>query len=205
VEGGRARRARRARNGHTHRLGHGLVRLERADVHGRGRGKDVGRLAHELGSVDLCASGDDLGLSDAALRGRRGQRLLQLAREDDLWSEGLAARGKDVRTLHERLCCESERVSAAGSYSSKLANSHQNALNPHTPSLGGRLDNLLHLDCHTLTVRDDGLQGACADDVAERRLGALDERLAHVGDTVRSLWSCVSAWSACLMRGRLTR
>lgn len=35
------------------RLGHGLIRLELADLHSRGRRQDVGRLAHEFGYFQL--------------------------------------------------------------------------------------------------------------------------------------------------------
>lgn len=69
------------------RLGHGLHRLEVADLHGGSGAQNVGRLAHELGGLDLGLGGDDLGFTDSlALRGH-GERLLQLRREDDVLDE----------------------------------------------------------------------------------------------------------------------
>ena len=68
-------------------LGHLLQGLELPDLHGGGRGEDVGSLAHEPGRVDLCAGGDNLGLADTLLLGGGGERGGDLGAEDDVLDE----------------------------------------------------------------------------------------------------------------------
>lgn len=65
-------------------LGHRLHRLELADLHGRRAGEDIGGLAHQLGSLDFCPGGNDLTLSDTLALGGHGERVLELASENDI-------------------------------------------------------------------------------------------------------------------------
>ncbi len=69
------------------RLRHVLKRLELTDLHGGRRRKDVGRLAHEAGGVDLCAGGDDLALADALLLRGAGEGCRDLGGKYDVLDE----------------------------------------------------------------------------------------------------------------------
>ena len=68
-------------------LGHLLQSLELTDLHGGGRGEDVGGLTHQPGGVDLGARGDDLALADALLLRGAGERCGDLGGEDDVLDE----------------------------------------------------------------------------------------------------------------------
>ena len=69
------------------RLGHRLHGFQVSDLHCRGRGEDVGGLAHEFRGLDLGAGGDDFGLADALGLGGHGERVLQLVVEDDVFDQ----------------------------------------------------------------------------------------------------------------------
>lgn len=59
----------------------------------------------------------------------------------------------------------------------------QDTLDGDTPLVCDVPDNLGDLERDGFTLGDDGLHGACADDVSQGGLRSLDEGLAQVGDT----------------------
>lgn len=68
-------------------LGHGLHRLQVANLHGRGGRQDISRLPHQLGSLDLCLGGNDLAFTDPLGLGGHGKRFLEFVAEDDVLDE----------------------------------------------------------------------------------------------------------------------
>lgn len=69
------------------RLGHGLHCLEVADLHGRSRGQNVGRLAHQFGGFNLSTGRDDLALTNPLGLSGHGERILQVVAKDDVLDE----------------------------------------------------------------------------------------------------------------------
>ena len=69
------------------RFGHLLEGLQLPDLHGRGRGENVGSLPHETGSINFCASSNDLGLSNTLLLCGGRERRGDLGAENDIFDK----------------------------------------------------------------------------------------------------------------------
>ena len=131
---------------------HGLHGLEIPDLHGWSARQDIGGLAHKLGGLDLCAGGNDFGLSDTLTLGGHRQGVLELIGEDDVLD--------------------------------------QHALDLNTPTGCDVLDYLADGLCQLLATLDDVLEHTSTHDVTQRRLRALHQGLANIGDA-----------EGCLVRG----
>jgi hypothetical protein len=66
-------------------LGHGLQRLELADLHRGGTRENVGGLTHEARRVHFGTCGDDFGFSDTLLLGSGREGLGDFGGEDDVF------------------------------------------------------------------------------------------------------------------------